>query len=33
MIHLLLLKQKYEISPLRYTPVEMTYKEKTSFNI
>jgi len=25
-IHLLLLKQKYEISPLRYTPVEMTYR-------
>ena len=31
-IHLLLLKQKYEISPLRFTSVEMTYKEKASFS-
>ena len=31
-IHLLLLKQKYEISPLRFTSVEMTYMEKTSIS-
>ena len=28
-IHLLLLKQKYEISPFHSAPVEMTYKEKS----